>query len=108
MREANVLRVMSSATGMRADNATGAMLQMRFNHPPPSIESSSVHVGNLVKRAMTFFDTNREAAWRCLSDESTLLGTEPARPTVDTPPPATHYRPCGLATWQAKRTLDYI
>jgi hypothetical protein len=31
-----------------------------------SIASSSVRVGHLVKRAMTFFDTNREAAWRCL------------------------------------------
>jgi len=108
MTVANGLRVISPTQGMRADEARGAMLQLGFNSSLPSITSSSTRVGHLVKRAMTFFDTNREAAWRCLRDASTLLGTEPSRSRVDAPKPDIQYRPGGLATWQAKRALEYI
>jgi AraC family transcriptional regulator len=79
-----------------------------------SIASSSVRVGHLVKRAMTFFDSNREAAWRCLRDASTLLGSETEVSHVDVRASYTQFRPHtqfrmgGLAAWQAKRTLDYI
>jgi len=85
---------------------------------------SSDRVGHLVQRAMTFFDTNRAAAWRCLRDASTLLGTEPIGSRVEAPVSDTQYRPDGLAAyrpgglaayrpgglaaWQAKRALDYI
>jgi AraC family transcriptional regulator len=81
---------------MREANVSGVMT------------SSSTHVGHLVKRAMTFFDTNREAAWRCLRDASTLLGREPDRSRVDARGSDVQYRPGGLATWQAKRALEYI
>jgi AraC family transcriptional regulator len=108
MREANALRVISPTRGMRVDDAQGAMLQLSFNSSLPSITSSSTHVGHLVKRAMTFFDTNREAAWRCLRDASTLLGAEPGRSRLDARGPDIQYRPGGLATWQAKRALEYI
>jgi AraC family transcriptional regulator len=79
-----------------------------------SIASSSVRVGHLVKRAMTFFDSNREAAWRCLRDASTLLGsaTEVSHADVRASytqfQSYTQFRMGGLAAWQAKRTLDYI
>jgi hypothetical protein len=52
-----------------------------FNAPREM--SSSACVGHLVNRALTFFDTNREAAWRCLRDASMLLGTDPAGSRVD-------------------------
>jgi len=54
---------------------------------------------HLVRRAMTFFDTDRAAAWRYLNDASTLLGlgAEPDAP-----------RRGGLPAWRAKRALAYI
>jgi transcriptional regulator GlxA family with amidase domain len=57
---------------------------------------------------MTFFDTNREAAWRCLRDASTLLSSETDVSHVDARASRTQGRIGGLAAWQAKRTLDYI
>jgi transcriptional regulator GlxA family with amidase domain len=57
---------------------------------------------------MTFFETNREAAWRCLKDASMLLGAESNEHHIDAPTLQSDFRPGGLATWQAKRALDYI
>jgi hypothetical protein len=70
-----------------------------------SIASSSDRVGHLVKRAMTFFDTNREAAWRCLRDASTLLGSETDISHGDVRASYSQFRMGGLAAWQARRTL---
>jgi AraC family transcriptional regulator len=70
--------------------------------------SSSACVGHLVQRALTFFDTNREAAWRCLRDASMLLGAEPAESRGDAPASDIQVRPGGLAAWQAKRALEHI
>jgi len=72
-----------------------------------SVASASIRVGHLVRQAMTSFETDRKAAWRCLSDASMLLGTgvqdqEINAPSVD------KLHPGGLATWQANRTLAYI
>jgi AraC family transcriptional regulator len=108
MRDANVLRVISPTRGMCADDAQRAMLQLRFNPSLPSLASSSERVEHLVKRAITYFDSNPEAAWRCLRDASTLLGAEPHGSHVDAPPSGTQFRSGGLAVWQTKRTVDYI
>jgi AraC family transcriptional regulator len=72
-----------------------------------SVTSASMQVGHLVRQAMTCFETDRKAAWRCLSDASTLLGSDEQtsdleRPSVDKLPQG------GLAGWQANRTLAYI
>lgn len=69
--------------------------------------SASTRVGHLLKQAMSCFETDRKAAWRCLSDASTLLGAV----VEDSPagaPSAGNIRPGGLAQWQARRALDYI
>ena len=79
-----------------------------MNEANVSMASSSARVGHLVKRAMTFFDTNREAAWRCLRDASTLLGSETDVSQDDAHAPHAEFRMGGLAAWQAKRALDYI
>jgi helix-turn-helix protein len=50
-----------------------------------SIASASARVGNLVMRAMVFFESDREVAWRCLRDASTLLGGETETIDIDTP-----------------------
>jgi transcriptional regulator GlxA family with amidase domain len=39
---------------------------------------ASTRVSDLVKQAMTYFETDRQAAWRCLSDASMLLGANVA------------------------------
>jgi AraC family transcriptional regulator len=108
MREANVLRARPATRGLYADDAQGATLQLRLDPSASSITASSARVGHLVQRAITFFDTNREAAWRCLRDASTLLDREPAVARVDAPASDIQLRPGGLAAWQVRRALDYI
>jgi transcriptional regulator GlxA family with amidase domain len=56
---------------------------------------------------MTFLETDRKAAWRCLSDASTLLGADVQDLGVNAPG-VDKLQPGGLATWQASRTLAYI
>ncbi|HTC53923.1 MAG TPA: AraC family transcriptional regulator [Steroidobacteraceae bacterium] len=72
-----------------------------------SVGSVSIRVGDLVREAMTCFESDRKAAWRCLSDASTLLGPEAADPGINAPT-VQKLQPGGLATWQARRTLAYI
>jgi AraC family transcriptional regulator len=69
------------------------------------MESPSIRVGHLVKQAMTYFESDRESAWRCLSDASTLLGADDSGPGS---PGSRNIQPGGLASWQARRTLAYI
>jgi len=59
-------------------------------------------------RAMAFFESNREVAWRCLRDASTLLAGESEAIGIGAPPLQSILRPGGLAAWQAKRAMEYI
>lgn len=70
-------------------------------------QSVLTRVEHLLKQALTYLETDHKAAWRCLSDASTLLGTNVEDSQVSTPG-ATDVRPGGLSNWQAKRTLAYI
>jgi AraC family transcriptional regulator len=72
-----------------------------------SVASASIRVGHLVRQAMTFFETDRKAAWRCLSDASTLLGADVQDLGVNAPG-VDKFQPGGLAIWQTRRTLAYI
>lgn len=65
----------------------------------PAATHPTAEATHLVRRAMTFFDTDRAAAWRCLNDASTLLGVQ----TLSDAP-----RRGGLPAWRAKRALAYI
>jgi AraC family transcriptional regulator len=67
----------------------------------------STRVGHLVKQAMTHFDTDRTAAWRCLSDASTLLATGVGHSGVGVSGSKSDEQG-GLASWQARRTLAHI
>ncbi|HTV98308.1 MAG TPA: AraC family transcriptional regulator [Steroidobacteraceae bacterium] len=78
-----------------------------LNRSLRSVASASIRVGHLVKQAMACFETDRKAAWRCLSDASTLLGADVQDAGVSVPS-VDPLRPGGLATWQARRTLAYI
>jgi len=105
MRELYSLGTMSSTGSLgvpEADNSSSY-----FNRSLRSVASASMRVGHLVRQAMTFFETDRKAAWRCLSDASTLLGADVQDLGVNAPS-VDKLQPGGLATWQARRTLAYV
>ena len=78
-----------------------------LNRSLRSVASASIRVGHLLRQAMTYFETDRKAAWRCLSDASRLLGPDAQDLGVDAPS-GDKLQPGGLATWQARRTLAYV
>jgi transcriptional regulator GlxA family with amidase domain len=89
---------------------SGADMQISSSYSNRSLRSvvlASTRVGHLVKQAMTYFETDRQAAWRCLSNASMLLsadadGAEAEHPSVQ------NIQPGGLASWQARRILAHI
>ena len=78
-----------------------------LNRSLRSVPSASVRVRHLVRQAMSFFVTDRKAAWRCLSDASTLLGADEQALGVNASS-ADKPQPGGLASWQTRRTVAYI
>jgi len=104
MRELYPLGTMSSSGSLGAAEAQDSTY---LNRSLRSVASASIRVGRLVKQAMTYFETDRKAAWRCLSDASTLLGADEEDFGVDAPG-VDKLKPGGLATWQARRTLAHI
>jgi AraC family transcriptional regulator len=104
MRAENASPVLPPTQAMQVDCAQSALVSL----PPRSVVSASARIENLVRRAMTFFDTNREAAWCCLRDASTLLGSETEESDINAPAMHCAFRTGGLAVWQAKRTVAYI
>jgi AraC family transcriptional regulator len=61
----------------------------------------------LVRRAMSCFESDRAAAWRCLADASKLLGKESNETGFQLR--AAPYLPRrGLPRWRAKRAIAYI
>jgi AraC family transcriptional regulator len=105
MREMYALGTMSSTGSLRLVEATDSSWYL--NRSLRSVASASIRVGDLVRQAMTFFETDRKAAWRYLSDASTLLGADVPDLGVNVPR-VDKVQPGGLATWQARRTLAYI
>jgi len=95
-------------SGLRSYGTPTAPMPSPADGICPLDASAPARFCNLVHQAMRFFESNREAAWCCLRDASTLLGAEEEgsanrfRPLQITP------RPGALAVWQAKRTVDYI
>lgn len=105
MRERYALETMSCTAGLRPVEAPDSLSYSDCSLRPAA--SASIRVGDLVRQAITFFDTDRKAAWRCLSDASTLLGTD-AQEWGGNVPRLDKLQPRGLATWQVRRTLAYI
>jgi AraC family transcriptional regulator len=105
MRELDSLGTMSSTGSLGVAEAQDS--SSHLNRSLRSVASASIRVGHLVRQAMTFFETDRKAAWRCLSDASTLLGPDVQDLGVNAPS-VDKLQPGGLATWQARRSLAYI
>jgi AraC-like DNA-binding protein len=57
---------------------------------------------------MTFLESDRDAALRCLSDASALLRSDSPHLDTSAPPASDTLRPGSLALWQTKRTRAYI
>ena len=108
MRAENASPVLSLTRAADADCAQSALVSLQPILPLRSVTSASARIGNLVRRAMTFFDTNREAAWCCLRDASTLLGSETEESDINSPAFQCAFRTGGLAVWQARRAVAYI
>jgi len=70
--------------------------------------ATSAQVGHLVRRALTFLETDRAAAWRCLRDASTLLVAESTESCDESQRTRNDLRPGGLPHWRTKRALEYI
>jgi AraC family transcriptional regulator len=105
MRQPYPLGTKSSPGSLRVAEAQESSSYM--NRSLRSVASAEVRVEHLVRQAMTFFETDRKAAWRYLSDASTLLGPDVQDLGVNVPN-VEKLQPGGLATWQARRTLAYI
>jgi AraC family transcriptional regulator len=108
VREENEMGVIRPFAGVPAENMRGSGMVSRLHSSMRSVASGSTRVGYLVRRAMTYLETDREAAWRCLSDASHLLGTESEESRIQVSRLSRALPPGGLAAWQAKRTLAYI
>jgi len=70
--------------------------------------SATERVGHLVRRALSFLESDRDAAWRCLQDASILLESQAREATHNAPAIPSGFQRGGLARWQAKRVLAYI
>jgi AraC family transcriptional regulator len=105
MTELYPLGVMSSTAKLAVAVAQDS--SSHLNRSLRSIASASFRVGHLVRQAMNFFETDRKAAWRCLSDASALLGEEVRGLGVNAPS-VDKLQPGGLAAWQARRALAYV
>jgi AraC family transcriptional regulator len=104
MREVYALGTITSTSRLGIGETQDSPYQ---NRSLRSVASESVRVGHLVRQAMSFFESDRKAAWRCLSDAWRLLDPEVQDLGVNAPS-VDKLQPGGLATWQAKRTLAYI
>src|ERR1700728_2450758 len=102
MREVYALETMSPTDSLRVAEVQDSSSYL--NRSLRSVASASMRVGHLVRQAMTFFETDRKAAWRCLSDASTLLGAS-EQGLEGNAQSGGKLQPSGLATWQAGRTL---
>jgi AraC family transcriptional regulator len=105
MRELNSLGTMSTTGNLHVTELHES--SSISNRSLRSAVSASTRVGHLVKQAMAYLETDRKAAWRCLSDASMLLGAVVADSTVGASS-LENLQPGGLAKWQARRTVAYI
>jgi AraC family transcriptional regulator len=108
MRDENTLPAMFPVMSMRVDSPRGPIIPLRPNQSPISVAPASAGVGHLLMRAITLFESNREVAWRCLTDASALLGRQSEAIGTSTSPSQGILRLGGLAPWQANRALEYI
>ena len=71
------------------------------------VMESQSRLWGLIRQALSVLERDRPEAWRCLRDAFSLLGQQPSvQPTAGYG--ARPVPPGALATWQARRVIDYI
>lgn len=106
MRQENTQRTW--LTTESADALSVPRLPLSSNTSLRATASAPAQVGQLVRRAMSLFETNRAMAWRCLSDASSLLDTETHERGTLLPFASVASKSRGLLAWQVKRVVEYI
>jgi AraC-like DNA-binding protein len=106
---------MAQSTPQKLPNSTSLNLadeptymSRPYIDPTKAVARRLGHAEYLVIRAMTLFESNRDAAWGCLSDARTLLGKRPERFSLTRQSRRVNASFVGLAPWQAKRVLSYV
>lgn len=105
-QHARVETVSNSSTPNLADEPT--YMSRPYLGPTKTVAHRLDHAGHLVMRAMTLFESNRDAAWGCLSDAWTLLAKRPERFSMTSQSRRVDACFGGLAPWQTKRVLSYV
>jgi AraC family transcriptional regulator len=95
-------------TGVGVGDVPVSRLLLRPNSAQCSTLSARAEIGQLVRRAMSLFESNRAMAWRCLSDASSLLGSESDATSSPASSAPITLKTGGLSVWQAKRALAYM
>jgi AraC family transcriptional regulator len=108
MTEKNVLEAMSLTSAMGVDDPQRSGTPSFLNRPLRSTAWVSSRVGQLLRRAMKLFETDRDTAWRCLSHASTLLDAASEEGDLGRPVTQATFRRGGLANWQTKTAVAYI
>ena len=93
---------------MRAVNAMDeGFPASRGAAPAGIVMESQSRLWGLIRQAVSLLERDRPEAWRCLRDAFKLLGLQsPSQPTAgDSARPV---QPGALATWQARRVIEYI
>jgi AraC family transcriptional regulator len=93
---------------VRAGGGCASMTPSELDRVAGASLSPSDRVAHLVRRAMLFLESDREVAWRCLSDASALLGPPTQASSASDPITGSLFRPGGLARWQARRAVTHI
>jgi AraC family transcriptional regulator len=102
MRGEVPLRTVSASLEADGDNVQATGFASDANRSVRSVASAAERVRHLIRRAILFLESDRQAARRFLKDASALL--ELQRQEFATSGPGTG----GLKCWQAERTMAYI
>jgi AraC family transcriptional regulator len=108
MREESTFRSTVSGRLARGGEVASLGTTREANRVVRSVAMAADSVISLVRRAMTCFESDREAALRCLHDVSALLGADTHESRAGAPPALNGFPPGGLARWQARRIIAYI
>ena len=108
MAAESAVQSVSRASGVSAEGFAGLNAPPEANRSPRSAASTSERIGQLVRKAMLFLESDREAARRCLNDASALLSSEAQDLPTSAPRGNATIGSGGLARWQAQRALAYI
>jgi AraC family transcriptional regulator len=108
MREAKMSRPMASGVVPGNGEMAAVGTQRDAKRALDSVALVADSATCLVRRAMNYLESDRQAALRCLHDVSRLLGADAQESDASALAVPSSFHPGGLARWQARRALAYI